>query len=68
MRPPQQHRSAVLISAPPSPVRVARAAGTGTHDAPEERYVDRLFRWVNETFPHPEHRCDTLRNGHTDAR
>ena len=39
------------------------AAGTGTHDTPEERYMDRLFRWVNETFPHPEHRCVSMSAG-----
>ncbi len=43
----------------PSAFCLVRAAGTGTHDAPEERYVDRLFRWVNKTFPHPQHRCVT---------
>ena len=33
------------------------AAGAGTQDAPHERYAERLFTWVNETFPHPDHKC-----------
>ena len=28
------------------------AAGAGTHSAPDGRYLDRLFDWVNSTFPH----------------
>jgi hypothetical protein len=35
----------------------SRAAGAGTQDAPHERYAERLFTWINETFPHPGHKC-----------